>query len=476
MKILIAEDENELLSLFADIANGAISNATVLRASTFSEAKKYLETQRDIDLLVCDENLGDGLGSSLQEWNAKNGSNIPFVFTAADASVKSPFLDQFPPYGVIHKPDIVSPFLKLLEKRRTELSAPPARSEAEEVEVEQVPDGSLASSIPEYCSISLWGLLRANTIPCDLYIKLSDQKFIKIMNSGELFGEADAHHYTKKNVEMLYVHRNFYASLLNHITANIFSLIEARDATPDDAIEAGTLLHRTVQQHLQHLGLTQEAQEAIRSHMKLATKLVRQSDELKQLLRRMRVEPKAYLNSHSSTLSFFAGAMLAMMPWRSETGYFKLALAGIIHDITLENHELAGVDTLEELAQKTSRFTTREIDQFRRHPQDAAELVRIMESVPPDVDSIVLQHHEKPDGTGFPHKLNSLRISPLSALFIVAHDIVRKIHQDENFDIKSFLLNDRPEYNYGPFKRILRDARAHLTQAEIPPANPLGTV
>ena len=154
-----------------------------------------------------------------------------------------------------------------------------------------------------------------------------------------------------------------------------------------------------------------------------------------------------------------------MMPWRSDTGYFKLALAGLVHDITLENHELAQLDSLQELTSKVANFTTSEVNNFRRHPIDCAELVRQLDQMPPDVDQMVLQHHEKADGSGFPHKLTALRISPLSALFIVAHDLVRRMHLDGNFDVKEFLLADRPEYNHGPFKRVLRDTRAFINGA-----------
>ncbi len=82
-------------------------------------------------------------------------------------------------------------------------------------------------------------------------------------------------------------------------------------------------------------------------------------------------------------------------------------------------------------------------------------LERIQE-IPPDVDLLIMQHHELPDGTGFPRHLSAKQISPLGALFIVAHELVHYIYEKgPEFQMKDFLEANIDRYNTGHYKKIL---------------------
>jgi len=86
----------------------------------------------------------------------------------------------------------------------------------------------------------------------------------------------------------------------------------------------------------------------------------------------------------------------------------------------------------------------------------AAELARKFPEIPPDVDLLIMQQHELPDGTGFPRHLSAKQISPLGALFIVAHELVHFIHEKgPEFQMKDFLELNIDRYNVGQFKKIL---------------------
>ncbi len=73
--------------------------------------------------------------------------------------------------------------------------------------------------------------------------------------------------------------------------------------------------------------------------------------------------------------------------------------------------------------------------------------------IPPDVDIIVSEHHERPDGTGFPQRKGYAALAPLSSVFIVAHDLVSYIlnRKENNWNIVSFLNQHRFLYQSGIF-------------------------
>jgi response regulator RpfG family c-di-GMP phosphodiesterase len=150
------------------------------------------------------------------------------------------------------------------------------------------------------------------------------------------------------------------------------------------------------------------------------------------------------------------------MDWKSDTTYQKLTLAAMLHDLPISNQDLARIDSLKELESKKGQFTPKEIDSFKTHSDTAAKLARSMNDIPPDVDVILLEHHERPDGEGFPRKISSSRIGALSVIFIVAHDLVRFIlDQGDGTEIKPTLLKEFAEkqkevYVHGGFKKALR--------------------
>jgi hypothetical protein len=92
------------------------------------------------------------------------------------------------------------------------------------------------------------------------------------------------------------------------------------------------------------------------------------------------------------------------------------------------------------------------------HTIVASQFAAKWSSCPADVDKLILQHHEKFDGTGFPQKLNFLTIFPLAAVFIISEDL---IYQRLNFpdkNLSNFLIERESYYNRGDIKKIFAAA------------------
>lgn len=58
---------------------------------------------------------------------------------------------------------------------------------------------------------------------------------------------------------------------------------------------------------------------------------------------------------------------------------------------------------------------------YELHPQQGAKIVADLPSFPPEGGRVILQHHETPDGKGFPAKLKGKEISPLARMVAVAN-------------------------------------------------------
>ena len=91
-------------------------------------------------------------------------------------------------------------------------------------------------------------------------------------------------------------------------------------------------------------------------------------------------------------------------------------VAGLLHDI-------GKVAVPVELLVRPSKLTTPEFQLMKLHPQASYDIIKdipFVESLGKDVSIIVLQHHERLDGTGYPRGLTNDELEPESKILSVS--------------------------------------------------------
>ena len=152
---------------------------------------------------------------------------------------------------------------------------------------------------------------------------------------------------------------------------------------------------------------------------------------------------------------FLACSIASQMQWGSETTFHKLTLAAFLHDIALDDNDLAACVTLKDA--QAPKFTEDQRKAFRDHPFASAEIAKKFSEVPPDVDIIIAQHHERHDGSGFPRGLGANYIAPLAAIFIVAHDMAQfALAQGKQFNVGMYLGVARDKYKTSQFRKVVQ--------------------
>lgn len=97
-------------------------------------------------------------------------------------------------------------------------------------------------------------------------------------------------------------------------------------------------------------------------------------------------------------------------------------------------------------------------DHIRFHPSELAERLRVKRDlIPTETITIIEQHHELPDGKGFPAGVNASRINQLSAIFIVSQRFIEELFEekfdyDKRFDITSRLAK---RFNAKTFEKAM---------------------
>ena len=146
-------------------------------------------------------------------------------------------------------------------------------------------------------------------------------------------------------------------------------------------------------------------------------------------------ERDADLSAHGRRVSAYAEAIAREMGLPAPA-VMRVRVAARLHD-------LGKVWISRDILDKPGPLTEREWAEIRRHPATAGRLLQIADLH--DLADVVVAHHERPDGAGYPHGVPSTETPIESQIVAVA-------------DVYDAMLTPRP---YGP-TRTPTEARAEL--------------
>lgn len=456
MQILIALSKTEVREVLAF----AVESKTGQKPFEANSARTSIESLADhgaIKTVICEyPGISDVLFRHIISLNRKreDSDKIRVIICCANKPLDDDVIHKMNILGYAKWTNLIDSTLKLLDTPEgTEL--PEAASNWTDKEL----------SDRSTCRIKTSLLIRVGVLNAGIYIRLSPTKYIKMFQEGDEFSEDDYSRILReKKIEHLYLRRNECGEFLVKFKSDLIKLLSAEILTEKVNPELLDAVHETVQELLNKIGATPEVQEVVKANIQLTIKSMGKNQRLSEVLKRLEVDREKYISSHSVLLPQIACALAMNMEWKSETTLQKLALASFLHDMPIKNHTIAAITSLTELARRKEHFSEEEIKTYKSHPVKASELAKQFSEVPPDVDTIILQHHERPDGTGFPRQLSHHHISPLAAVFIVAHDIVSAIFDPNTpFVLEKFIESKKNEYIAGNFKKL----HAHLSSLKL---------
>ena len=309
----------------------------------------------------------------------------------------------------------------------------------------------------EYVKVRAALLLAKSPLIADVYAKLREDHYIKLFQKNDILTQEDILKYQQKTEDQdFYLLREDFKAAIRE---NARKMEEIANAEPppsrEESVKAVENSLEIVKDLVSRSGFTPEAQSIAKSSVSLTLKFIGSKPRLMNILSDLKKKQGNYITSHSVMLGQIACALAHKMGWNSAATYFKLSLAAFIHDIALPNSELASVDSLT-AAKASKKFHETDLQSIRIHPLKAAEYALRFNEIPPDVDQIVNQHHERPDGTGFPRGLSAKQISPLAALFIIAHEMIDYSLQFPDLPMNTYFEKNAATHSAGAFKKIFQ--------------------
>jgi HD-GYP domain-containing protein (c-di-GMP phosphodiesterase class II)/CheY-like chemotaxis protein len=441
LKILILEDDPELHDRIAFILE-SVPGVILEKAYDRKHAIELVNRHGGkIDLLIVDYHLGPI--SSLGELQ-RVSAHIDVIFCVDDQRTQ-PLSPGWKIFATIERNFIASLLLLSVEKWK----------------FAHLSQQQEAIDPNAYCRIKTKLLIDVSPLGADIYARLSESKYIKVFREKDVFDSNDLNRYAQeKKIEYMYLRVSDCGDFVRKYIAFIEEMVRKNKPISIDEITFMHIsIHESVQEMTEKLGFSREIQALTKSQIQLTVKTMGRKPILKNILRKLEERTGQYITDHSFLTGYLACGIASQMEWNSEATYYKLMLASFLHDITITDNALASCETIAEAT--LLGVSDEALSQYKKHPLRVADMIKQMNDIPADVDSIVMQHHELPGGGGFPRGVTSTYISPLSAIFIVSHHMAKAILIDKSrFDLKGHIRATSENWHQAQFKKILNAAEA----------------
>lgn len=287
----------------------------------------------------------------------------------------------------------------------------------------------------------------------DFFIKLPS-KFLKIKHKGEE-PEPVLERYKSKGISEFYMTPEDFNIFAQRIKATLtLKMKEASEKEPDKPEVKGKILsdtHDVFKEMFSSGRIDEEGMDIAKEVSKESLVLISKTNMLKKF-KEFRENCKAeYL--HALMTTYISSLMIDQFDWGNDEIKKKVSLAAMLCDITLDTTEF---DLLRSAQNQTEHLT----DKIIKHPLNVSTaLAKISSLIEPETLIIIEQHHERPNGKGFPQGLDHQKISVLTAVYIVAHYFIErmfdKTFKEEYFDdrLEGLLRQVNNTFYQGQFKK-----------------------
>ena len=433
--VLIVEDQPEILDLAVLLIKSQFS-VEVIEASSLKGAIDALKVNSEIQCVISDYDLSDGYSTEIYDYLKANQRDIPFILCTGTPLSMTAFKGKDKVAALIAKPFRSQELVSALKRELGE-------------------KGSIKESAgPKYHPVKVKTLLKVSTISVDVYIKLGEDRYVKIIRAGESLSEADYQKYSQKDVEYLYFLATDLNGFVDEFARDLFQIVQAKKLSVSEVIDVSTEAHELMYRIFQDFGASSNVEKMAQACTRMALSSIFKEAELRPHLSKLTFKKEDYLSTHSAILAQVCCMLASVLGLGTEMVGYKLAYASMIHDLSLDGSSISQM----ELALQTSTSNAhleKNRQKIRDHIAQSVELVKKLPSAPSGVLDIIKAHHEGPKGSGFPDQLDAREFGILPSLFIMGHEITNYIWlMESNADIRSFIKDRGSFYDGGTFKKV----------------------
>lgn len=477
-QILIVDDEEEIRELIA-FSIEAEFGLKALEAKEGREAIDLISSNPNLLMIICDQNMPNAKGTEVFSHLNKIGHSAKFVFCSSDLHSDHPDVKGANFLGWVVKPKILEPVLGFVRSALsltqsvptpspTQLlpsGTPQSQSSSPRAGRESLPalptDSNLAElTPPNFCRIRAKTLLKFRTLERDIFLPLSGSKQVRVFQAGQSFDRSDYDHYLKKGVHFFLVKREDSPIFLERLANDVHAFSAIKQGINRRALVASMEVLDSIHEIFHQIGVDEQVRKLSDDCIQLSLDTLGSEESISQLLGNGPIEIDNYLACHSIMTAQVACGIASQLGWGDRATLYQLSLASFLHDLSLTHDDLAKIQSLQEIEKGALLLPIGKADARRlvlSHPERSASFAQVLAPQFEQVATVLRQHHEKPDGSGFPLGLGVDQLDPLSLVFLIAHEIVTtRLNSGNSINIEGFLADFAAKYPYEPIRKILK--------------------
>lgn len=279
---------------------------------------------------------------------------------------------------------------------------------------------SLVFNEADYLAVPLASLIHRKASLSDLFIRLPSERMVMVAHKGSPIDIERIHRLGNKDVQHLYVHKSDFSGIVSDLVRSAEILKSVEKFPEDMKIAKYFSIAESVYVELLKLPISDESLgRAVRLSQEIGTSMVEKPDFTKLI--KSVVGMGDEFTKHSVGTVVMSNLLATQLGWKSPKLIQPITMGAFFHDVGLKEipRELWFKNRLEMTKDETQVWET--------HPAIGMQMLSQINLFTPDALRIVAEHHELPNGTGFPSKLRMDRIFPMSRAVslgnMLAHDI-----------------------------------------------------
>lgn len=420
-KILLVEDDNSFRKLLKTFLER--EGFDVREAENGLVAKTILDlNENTFDLVISDIKMPQLDGVQLVEHTKTIRPNLKFILMTGFSDI----LEAQQAYehgadGFLPKPFEKNMFLLEVIELISGVSLLKQNKEIsdEHGNQKQISTHEASNFRPNVCDdpslfrrIHINEFTQGSTLSSDIYIRVTEDKFIKVAREGTIVPVDRISIYKEKRVSHLYVHHLDFKKYLN-FNLNLAKVINKSKLENNKKIRV--LKHSTelILEDVFSEGIDPDKFSAAKDLVQDTLSIISEDESIFALLEALESHAD-FLYAHSVAVSTYATLIAKEFGWESPKTLFNLSISGLFHDIGKK--EIDEDIILKPRVQRSSQETA----QLETHASRGREILSTINTIPNDVIQIVYNHHENELGTGYPQKLTKHNIHPLAKVVALA--------------------------------------------------------
>ncbi|NUN05852.1 MAG: HD domain-containing protein [Bdellovibrio sp.] len=263
----------------------------------------------------------------------------------------------------------------------------------------------------EYVAVSRDEFITGTTVPVDLFLKLSEEKYVLILKEGQKV-QFEQMHFAEK-ADWLYVRRSDYQKCVGQALTVAGIVIDSNKISEDKKTIYLSKAADFIFKEIELLGFNHATLEHSKIVSKSIQTLVDNKPDISAVISMMSGLSDQLIR-HSMMVSAVSVLIAKSMKWTLAQNLEKLALGALLHDVGMK--ELPD----EVLEMPRHAMTRDQTACYESHVHRGVEILRSMPSISDDIISIVLEHHENAPGQGYPRRLRDIKINPFARIVALA--------------------------------------------------------